>query len=146
MKRVLLSLLAILIALPMLAGGPKEAKLLKAKGKKIADSYIVVLADRLSEEEVDAAADDLVYKHRGRKDHVYKNSLKGFSAKLSEKEALALAADPRVAYVEENQEVSITATQSGATWGLDRIDQASLPLNSTYVYNAKIGRASCRER
>src|SRR5687768_5079746 len=136
MKRVLLSLLAILIALPMLAGGPKEAKLLKAKGKKIADSYIVVLADRLSEEEVDAAADDLVYKHRGRKDHVYKNSLKGFSAKLSEKEALALAADPRVEYVEEDAEISISATQTGATWGIDRGDQRDLPLNQTYNYNA----------
>src|SRR5687767_11444130 len=136
MKRVLLSLLAILIALPMLAGGPKEAKLLKAKGKKIADSYIVVLADRLSEEEVDAAADDLVYKHRGRKDHVYKNSLKGFSAKLSEKEALALAADPRVEYVEEDAEISISATQTGATWGIDRVDQRDLPLNQTYNYNA----------
>ena len=135
MKRVLLSLLAILIALPVMAAGPKEAKLLKANGKKIADSYIVVLSDRLSEEQVDAAADDLVYKHRGRKDHVYKSSLKGFSAKLSEKEALALAADPRVAYVEEDAEISISATQTGATWGLDRIDQRDLPLNQTYNYN-----------
>jgi subtilisin family serine protease len=119
-----------------MAAGPKEAKLLKAKGKKVADSYIVVFEDRLSEDEVDAAADDLVYKHRGRKEHVYKNALKGFSANLSEKEALALAADPRVAYVEENQEVSITASQTGATWGLDRIDQRDLPLNQTYNYNA----------
>ncbi len=135
MKRLLLSLLVILVALPVMAGGPKEAKLLKAKGKKVADSYIVVLSDRLSEEEVDAAADDLVYKHRGRKDHVYKNSLKGFSARLSEKEAQALAADPRVEYVEEDQEMSIDATQTGATWGIDRIDQRDLPLNQTYNYN-----------
>jgi uncharacterized protein (TIGR03437 family) len=135
MKRVFLSLLAIVIALPVLAGGPKEAKLVKAKGKKIDGSYIVVLADRLPEDAVDAAADELVYKHRGRKDHVYKNTIKGFSAKLSEKEALALAADPRVQYVEEDQVVTIDATQTGATWGLDRIDQRDLPLNSTYVYN-----------
>ena len=135
MKRVLLSLLAVLVALPLMAAGPKEAKLLKAKGNRIADSYIVVLSDRLSEEEVDAAADDLVYKHRGRKEHVYKSSLKGFSAKLSEKEALALAADPRVAYVEEDAEVTISATQTGATWGIDRIDQRDLPLNQTYNYN-----------
>lgn len=135
MKRVLLSLLALVIALPVLGAGPKEAKLIKAKGKKIDDSYIVVLQDRLPEDEVEAAADDLVYKHRGRKNHVYKSTLKGFSANLSEKEALKLAEDPRVAYVEEDGEVTIAATQTSATWGIDRVDQRNLPLSGTYVYN-----------
>ena len=134
MKRTLLSLLVLSLAFPILAAGPKKAELIKAKGKKIPDQYIVVLEDRI--EDVDAVADELVYKARGRKDHVYKNTLKGFSAKLSEKEALELANDPRVKYVEEDGEVSITATQSGATWGIDRIDQRDLPLNQTYVYNA----------
>ena len=134
MKRVFLSLLAIVIALPVLAAGPKEAKVIKAKGKKIHGQYIVVLEDRL-DEDVEAVADDLVYKHRGRKDHVYKNTVKGFSAKLSEKEAEALAADPRVAYVEEDGEVTIQATQSSATWGIDRVDQRNLPLSGTYTYN-----------
>jgi subtilisin family serine protease len=135
MKRALLSLLVLSLAVPVLAAGPKKAKLLKAD-HPIKDQYVVVLNDRLSEEEVDAAADDLVFKHRGRKGHVYKSALKGFSANLSEKEALALAADPRVQYVEEDGVVTASATQTGATWGLDRIDQRDLPLNSTYVYNA----------
>jgi subtilisin family serine protease len=134
MKRTLLSLLVVILALPAIAAGPKKAELIKAKGKKVQDAYIVVLEDRV--EDVDAIADELVYKARGRKDQTYKHALKGFSAKMSEKAALELAADPRVKYVEEDGEVTIQATQSNATWGLDRVDQRDLPLNSTYVYNA----------
>jgi len=45
---------------------------------------------------------------------------------------LALAKNPKVLSVEENLEVSIFAVQDPAPWGLDRIDQESLPLNSTF--------------
>jgi subtilisin family serine protease len=133
MKRTLLSLMVVVLALPVLAGGPKKAKLHKNE-RPIADQYIVVLEDRV--EDVDAIADELVSKARGRKDHVYSKALKGFSARLSEKAALALADDPRVKYVEEDGVVTIDTTQSGATWGIDRIDQRDLPLSGTYVYNA----------
>jgi subtilisin family serine protease len=53
---------------------------------------------------------------------------------MSESAAKRLAADPDVAYVEQNQTVSLLGTQTGATWGLDRIDQRNRPLNSTYTY------------
>ena len=133
MKRILLTLLAILIALPVLAGGPKEPKLLRAKNKN-PGNYIVVFEDRV-EGDVDALADDIVKMSRGRKNHTYKNTIKGFSAELSEKEALKIASDPRVRYVEEDGIVTLDATQSNATWGLDRIDQRDLPLSTTYTYN-----------
>lgn len=45
---------------------------------------------------------------------------------------LALAKNPKVLSVEENLEVSIFAVQDPAPWGLDRIDQEFLPLNSTF--------------
>src|SRR5688500_11552857 len=127
MKRILLTLLAVLVALPVLAAGSKEAKLFKAKNKN-PGNYIVVFEDRV-EGDVDALADDIVKMSRGRLKHTYKHAMKGFSAELSEKEALKIAADPRVKYVEEDGIVSIDATQSGATWGLDRIDQRDLPLS-----------------
>ena len=133
MKRTLLSLLVVVLAFPVLAGGPKKAKLIK-KEHPIKDRYIVVLHDRI--EDVDAVADEMVATKRGRKDHVYTKALKGFSANLSEKAALELADDPRVQFVEEDGVVSINATQTNATWGLDRIDQRDLPLSSTYTYNA----------
>ena len=64
MKRTLLTLLVISLAFPVLAAGPKKSKLHKAE-KKVPDQYIVVLEDRLAE--VDAVADELVTKQRGRK-------------------------------------------------------------------------------
>jgi subtilisin family serine protease len=48
--------------------------------------------------------------------------------------ARKLSDDPRVAWVEEDGEVSIDTTQTGATWGIDRIDQRDRPLNGTFVY------------
>ena len=44
----------------------------------------------------------------------------------------ALAKNPNVLLVEENLEVTATAIQNSAPWGLDRIDQQALPLSTTY--------------
>ena len=132
MRRFLPAVVVVLFAIPMFGAGLKKGELKKNKNK-VPDSYIVVLEDRVADP--DAVADELVSKHRGRKDHVYDKAIKGFSARLSEKDALQIASDPRVKYVEEDGFVSIDTTQSGATWGIDRIDQRSLPLSGTYTYN-----------
>jgi subtilisin family serine protease len=67
--------------------------------------------------------------------HTYRSVLSGFSAAMSSAKAKALAADPRVAYVEQNSTVRVNDTQPNATWGLDRIDQRDLPLSKTYTYD-----------
>lgn len=67
--------------------------------------------------------------------HTYRSVLSGFSAAMSSTKAKALAADPRVAYVEQNSTVRLNDTQPNATWGLDRIDQRDLPLSKTYTYD-----------
>ncbi|GIF21672.1 hypothetical protein BJ973_004884 [Actinoplanes tereljensis] len=64
----------------------------------------------------------------------YGAALNGFAAKMSESAAKRLAADPAVAYVEQDQVWTVAATQTNATWGLDRIDQRALPLSTTYTY------------
>ncbi|MET9377059.1 S8 family serine peptidase [Streptomyces sp. NPDC002992] len=91
----------------------------------VENSWIVVLKDG------SADAADLGVTPQ----HVYRSVLKGFSTSMSQAKAAALAADPRVAYVEQNTTVRMAETQPGATWGLDRIDQRNLPLSTTYTYN-----------
>ena len=65
---------------------------------------------------------------------VFTHALNGFTADLTASQVAALAQDPSVTRIEPDRVVGIDATQNPATWGLDRIDQRTLPLNSTYTY------------
>lgn len=129
--RIFVLVMALLMSSAAFAG-EKEKKVEKS-AKKIPDQYIVVFEK--SVDDVDAVAEELSLKFRGEKKHVYRKALKGFSVKLNENKALELSADPRVAWVEEDSEVTLSATQSNATWGLDRVDQRDLPLSDSYTYN-----------
>jgi subtilisin family serine protease len=62
-------------------------------------------------------------------------ALRGYAVRATPEQVRAIRADARVKFVEPNGRVSITATQTPTpSWGLDRIDQANLPLNSSYTY------------
>jgi subtilisin family serine protease len=101
-------------------------------GQPIAGSYIVVLKDAPGLARAAEVARGLGVSALR---HEYNSALKGFAANMSDADAARIARDPRVDFVEQDQIVSINTMQSGATWGLDRIDQRNMPLNGSYSYN-----------
>ena len=141
MKKSLL-VLAVVAALDCAAATAGDFVRAQA-GRGIPDCYVVVLKPdavvragalkagvTVSQLAVGAAA-----RFGGRIEHFYETALTGYSICLPEKAAQLLADDPSVELVEQDQVLSTVATQSGATWGIDRIDQRNLPLSGTYTYN-----------
>jgi subtilisin family serine protease len=132
-----LTLLGLTLALPAgaAAGGTER--------------YIVVLKDSVSRPASVAAKHGKRYVAKVK--HIYRNTIKGYSAKVSPAELAALRSDPDVAWVARDGKVSIerggakgkkpkpgggSTSYSFPSWGIDRIDQRQLPLSSSYTSNA----------
>ncbi len=103
-----------------------------------AGRYVVVFREEVADPAALARA--LVAAQRGQLVHVYTSALKGFAARLPDGAAAALVRAAGVAFVEADQVMRTDVTQdmdaNGDPWGLDRIDQQSLPLSFTYSYTA----------
>ncbi|SDD50979.1 S8 family peptidase [Glycomyces harbinensis] len=93
----------------------------------IAGEYIVVLED-------DTAVSTAVADVEGEVVETY-DGVDSFLLEATETEAKELAAEDGVAFVEQNAVITVAATQTGATWGIDRVDQRNRPLSGTYTYN-----------
>jgi subtilisin family serine protease len=72
---------------------------------------------------------------RGAVTHVYRHAINGFAASVPEGLVSVLRGDARVQRVELDRVVRASDTQAPTpSWGLDRIDQRDLPLDSSYTY------------
>jgi len=153
MVTLLLGALALLPALAQQQDAPglkdlqsDTAKFHRQGARAIPNHYIVVLDDDVSAPEksdvepdafaIERRADDVMRVVGAAPTHVYTSAIHGFSARMTEEEALKLSEDDRVAFVEEDSVMEAIATQSNPPWGLDRIDQVARPLNATYSYTS----------
>jgi len=143
MKRINSARLALAVALA-LGSSVAAAGELRRVGNPIPGSYIVVLKEdavrgrgpaSLPAAAIEHAAVDLAARFNLNVERVYGNALPGFSITANAQSVNRLINDPRVDYVEEDGMVYTSGTQTGATWGLDRIDQRDRPLNGNYVYD-----------
>jgi subtilisin family serine protease len=152
MRRHLATLTLVALVITPLAFGPVDAqsggpggaaaKFRRLGARAIPQQYIVVLNENVKAATADfaTALGRVMEVTRGTNavpEHVYAFALQGFSARMTEAEALALAKDPRVQFVEEDSIMEAVATQlNPPSWGLDRVDQRALPLSASYNYTS----------
>ncbi len=114
---------------PPLSVTPMEEPLMAAQGNGdiIPGRFIVTVRDNASPAAVAAA-------HGVSAEFVYSKALNGFAGSISTAARSGLMSDGRVVRIEPDRVVQAWGVQQNATWGLDRIDQRTPQLNSTYNY------------
>jgi subtilisin family serine protease len=141
MKTLRLALVALAVVLASCGPEPStvtapdgNATMQKGDGIDLTNRWIVVFNDNVKD--VDATVDELVGTHGGTVHYRYRHAIKGMALTIPEQALKGLARNPNIAYIEADAMAyaNVDQTVGSSLWGLDRIDQTSLPLNQTYSY------------
>ena len=101
------------------------------RGEPVPGQYVVVFAP--GTRGAGELARTLTRESGGQLLHTYEHALQGFAARMPAGKAAALRRNPNVQLVEQDAVVTVADTQTGATWGLDRSDQRTRPLDGSYT-------------
>ncbi|MGC1379087.1 MAG: S8 family serine peptidase [Anaerolineales bacterium] len=125
------------------SSSPNFPLLTPEKAEAVPDQYIVVYKPGFIAANAESSIRAAVAAQGGEVKFMYKAALNGYSAHLPPAALAAVRANPNVEYVESDVKIQLPsekvnapgATQTGVTWGLDRIDQHDMPLSISYDYD-----------
>ncbi|MCH2535698.1 MAG: S8 family peptidase, partial [Bdellovibrionales bacterium] len=139
----------LLILLSIILFGCSESE--KNTVAEVQESYIVVLKKSqvktaalkndqglVSQSLVSQMMNQIGDKQQLKVQKLFYRTLQGGVYKMTASQAAKIKDDPQVAYVEKDQLISVQSVP----WGLDRIDQESLPLNNEYQFEPSEGESS----
>jgi len=136
------SALSLSLSLCLALAGSAAAAELRTVTTPVPGYYIVVLkpeAARLGGQSgqlptTATVGREMAAQHRATLLRSYNRALRGFSVRADQAALARLMADPRVAYVQQDGVVRTSSPPpaAAASWGQDRIDQRTLPLDGLY--------------